>query len=59
MVFERVWEKGPYGAEIEIKAPEVSHRKNSFFLLFLIFAELVFIVTLTLRLCQISNVKTT
>ncbi len=48
---ERVWEKGPYGAkiEIEIQAPEVSHRKNSFFLLFLFFAELV-LVTLTLRM---------
>ncbi len=57
-ICERVWEKGPYGAKIEIYAPEVSHRKNSFFLLFLFFAELV-LVTLTLRLCQISNVKTT
>ncbi len=51
---ERVWEKGPYGTtiEIEIWAPEVSNRKNSFFLQFLFFAELV-LVTLTLRLCQI------
>ncbi len=44
--------------EIEIQVPEVSHRKNSFFLLFFFFffAELV-LVTLTLSLYQFSNVK--
>ncbi len=43
---------------LRYKAPEVSHRKNSVFLQSLFFAELV-LVTLTLRLCQISKVKTT
>ncbi len=56
IICERVWEKGPYGAKIEIEiwAPEVSHRKNSFFLQFLFFAELVLVI-FTLRLCQISK----
>ncbi len=53
---DSLWEKGALHAkiEIEILAPEVSHSKNSFFLLFLFFAELV-LVTLTLSLRQISN----
>ncbi len=52
---DRLCEKGSFRGKI---APGVSHRKNSFFLQFLFFAELV-LVTLTLSLCQISNVKTT
>ncbi len=57
---DSLWEKGALHAkiEIEIKAPEVRHRKNSLFLLFLFFAELV-LVTLTLSLRQISNAETT
>ncbi len=57
---DSLWEKGALHSkiEIEISAPEVSHRKNSFFLLFLFFAELV-LVTLTLSLRQISNAETT
>ncbi len=59
-ICDSLWEKGALHAKIEIEiwAPEVSHRKNYFFLLFLFFAELV-LVTLTLSLRQISNAETT